>query len=216
MKYLVTAATLAFACVFSTSPAPVYAQQYDKLDLENQTLGNRVCATCHGAYGVGNPIVGGPSIAGLEPWYLQRQLESFRASYRGVERDYIPGHEMRASVIELSDGEIASLVAEISNWPRPAADPASVSGDSNHGSELYVSCAACHGAEGQGNEMLGAPALAGRDDWYLERQLQLFRSGYRGSHPDDSYGQQMRASVSALGSTQDVKDVVAYIATLNL
>jgi cytochrome c553 len=213
MKHLVTAATLAFACLLST--AQVQAQQYDKLNLGNQTLGNRVCATCHGAYGVGNPIVGGPSIAGLEPWYLQRQLESFRASYRGVERDYIPGHEMRASVIELSDMEIASLVAEISNWPRPAADPASVSGDLDHGSELYASCAACHGAEGKGNESLGAPALAGRDDWYLERQLQLFRSGYRGSHPEDRYGQQMRASIGPLGSSQDVKDVVAYIATLD-
>ena len=86
--------------------ASASAQQYDKLDLSNQPLANEVCATCHGGAGQGNPIVGGPSLAGLEPWYLRTQLQNFRAGIRGSQKDYIPGNEMMASVARLSDEEI--------------------------------------------------------------------------------------------------------------
>ena len=66
-----------------------------------------------------------------------------------------------------------------------------------------------------GNEALGAPALRGRDDWYLRRQVKLFQSGYRGRHPEDVSGAQMRAAVGALTSEQDIDDVLAYISSLN-
>ena len=111
MKNLMSRFSLALVLTLPLQIGPVSAQQYDKLDLGAQPLSNKVCATCHGAYGVGNPIVGGPSLAGLEPWYLKRQLEGFRAKYRGKEEDYIPGREMQASVARLSDAEIETLVA---------------------------------------------------------------------------------------------------------
>ena len=46
------------------------------------------------------------------------------------------------------------------------------------------------------------------------RQLKLFKSGYRGSHPDDSGGAQMRAGMQALETDRDMSDVLAYINTL--
>ena len=61
------------------------------------------------------------------------------------------------------------------------------------GQQLYAICAACHGARAEGNPGLGAPALAGQQVAYLQRQLLNFRSGLRGSHKDDIYGAQMRA-----------------------
>ncbi len=190
------------------------AQQYDSLDLDKQPLSNKVCATCHGAYGVGNPIVGGPSLAGLEPWYLKRQLESFRSKFRGAERDYTPGRELQASVARLSDEEIQTLVSYISTWPAVSTKQ-TIEGDANNGSALYASCAACHGINGEGDELLGAPALVGRDDWYMFRQLNLFKSGYRGGHPEDNFGLQMKAGVQALRTEQDINDVLSYINTLN-
>lgn len=60
----------------------------------------------------------------------------------------------------------------------------------------------------------GAPALAGKSDWYLMNQQHLFRSGYRGSHPDDAAGAQMRAIAQSLDVNSSVKDVVAYIRTI--
>ena len=191
----------------------VSAQQYELIDSSSQPLSNRICVTCHGSYGHGNPVVGGPSLAGLEPWYVKKQLQNFRSRYRGTQKDYLPGYEMRASVENLSDEEIETLVAAIQTWE--AKKPvATISGDVSHGAELYASCAACHGASGEGNELLGAPGLAGRDDWYMLRQLKLFKSGYRGSHPDDSGGAQMRAGMQALETDRDMSDVLAYINTL--
>lgn len=214
MKKLISSFSLALVLSVFTQQQTAFAQQYDKLDLDSQPLSNKVCATCHGSYGVGNPIVGGPSLAGLEPWYLKRQLEGFRAKYRGNEVNYVPGNEMQASVVRLSDAEIEGLVSYISTW-KPVAPEQTVNGDANNGSALYASCAACHGINGEGNELLGAPALIGRDDWYMARQLKLFMSGNRGGNPADVYGRQMRAGVQALSSEQDINDVLAYINTMN-
>lgn len=213
MKKLIGSFSLALVLMASGQHSSI-AQQYDKLDLDHQPLSNKVCATCHGGYGVGNPIVGGPSLAGLEPWYLKRQLEGFRAGYRGNEVDYVPGNEMKASVVRLSDAEIENLVSFIANW-EPVTPEKTIVGDANNGSALYASCAACHGINGEGNELLGAPALVGRDDWYMARQLKLFMSGNRGGNPEDTYGQQMRAGVQALKTEQDINDVLAYINTID-
>ena len=60
------------------------------------------------------------------------------------------------------------------------------------GKAAYMVCSTCHGAEGEGNTALNAPALAGQQDWYLKRQLIKYKDGVRGTHPDDIYGMQMR------------------------
>jgi len=188
------------------------AQQYAAVDTRNQPLSNKICATCHGAYGQGNPVVGAPSLAGLEPWYIRNQLEKFRSHLRGVEGDYIPAFEMQASVAALSDTEITEVIAYIETWPQLTPAP-TIIGNSTNGAKLFSGCAACHGSTGMGNQALAAPGLAGRDDWYLYRQIKLFQSGYRGGHPEDLSGQQMRAAVRELKSEQDILDVLSYINT---
>ncbi|MCB1669566.1 MAG: c-type cytochrome [Gammaproteobacteria bacterium] len=214
MKTLIKTLLLAGGIGVLTQPATLLAQQFSQLDTTFQSIGNQVCATCHGAYGQGNPVVGGPSLAGLEPWYLRSQLEKFRAGWRGAQRDYIPAYEMQATVSNISNAEIDRLVSEVTSWPEP--DPEAYSeGNAAHGQQLYTTCATCHGMSAEGNEALKAPALADRDSWYLYRQLNLFKSGFRGGHPDDVTGAQMRASVQVLEDDQAVKDVVAYINSLN-
>ena len=44
-----------------------------------------VCAACHGANGMGNKALNSPSIAGQEPWYLERQLNNFKAGESAVQ-----------------------------------------------------------------------------------------------------------------------------------
>ena len=189
------------------------AQQYAAVEQSSQPLSNWVCATCHGAYGQGNAVVGGPSLAGLEPWYIKAQLQKFRAGQRGTQGEYIPGFEMQASVARMSDAEIEDVIAYIATWKHIPAKP-TLAGNATNGGELYITCAACHGSTAQGNASLSAPALAGRDDWYMYRQLKLFQSGYRGAHPQDLPGTQMRAAARALTSDQDIVDVLAFINTL--
>jgi len=173
----------------------------------------RVCMTCHGGFGQGNEIAGGPKLAGMESWYLKRHLENFRAFKRGTQQDYIPGYEMRETAEVLTDVEIDELVSLIGAWEEMPVRH-TVEGNVGNGQTLYQPCAACHGLDGTGNEILGAPALAARNDWYLVSQLKLFKSGYRGAHPEDTLGAQMRTMIQNLATEQEMVEVVAYINTL--
>lgn len=202
-----------FLLAISLGVTGVQAQQYAAIDTSSQPLSNEICATCHGAYGQGNPVVGAPKLAGMEPWYLKAQLEKFRAKHRGTQRDYIPGYEMQAAVATMSDDEIATVIDYIETW-KPVVSSPTIRGDASHGAQLFATCVACHGVTANGNAALGAPALANRSDWYLFKQLNLFKSGFRGSHPDDTTGAQMRVAVQGLATEQDINDVLAYINSL--
>ena len=82
------------------------------------------------------------------------------------------------------------------------------------GEPLFTTCVACHGSKGEGNPSLNAPALAGQDGAYLERQLRNFRTGRRGTHRSDTTGAQMRALATSLANDAAVARVAAYVATL--
>jgi len=86
-------------------------------------------------------------------------------------------------------------------------------GDAKAGKDLYEVCATCHGEDARGNADTQAPQLAGQFEWYLVRQLQNFRNGIRGTHPDDTYGAMMKPMADMLKTDQAVADVAAYIAT---
>jgi cytochrome c oxidase subunit 2 len=77
----------------------------------------------------------------------------------------------------------------------------------------YQACVACHGDAAQGNVALGAPALAGQEAAYLQRQLQHFKTGVRGSDPRDTRGAQMKA-MSATLSDDDIVLLTEYLAAL--
>jgi cytochrome c553 len=49
-------------------------------------------------------------------------------------------------------------------------------------SQDQAGCAACHGAQGEGNAQVGAPRIAGQPQPYLERQLAAYADGRR-DHP---------------------------------
>ena len=61
---------------------------------------------------------------------------------------------------------------------------------------------------------MNAPRAAGMDDWYLVSQLQNFKDGIRGGHPQDRYGEQMAFMARTLVGDSAIDDVVAYINTL--
>ena len=79
---------------------------------------------------------------------------------------------------------------------------------------LYAPCASCHGSNGEGNQRLGAPRLAGQPGWYIERQLRNWRAGIRGTHSEDIYGMQMRPMSMTLTDEQAISDVSAYVNSL--
>ena len=87
-------------------------------------------------------------------------------------------------------------------------------GDPANGRALYASCASCHGANGEGNQALNAPRIAGQFDWYTHRQLMNWKNGVRGTHPKDMYGMQMIGMAATLIDETAVKNISAYIANL--
>lgn len=165
------------------------------------------CTVCHGAHGNGNPAIRAPKIAGMEPWYIRRQLEAFRDGQRGVHPDDAPGHEMQPVGVRLhDDAGIQQAIKYVASF-EPKTPPVTITGDATRGRDLYSTCESCHGAKGEGNQTLGAPALAARTDWYLVAQLQNFKAGVRENA-------QMSAIASTLPDQQSIDDVVAYINTL--
>lgn len=172
------------------------------------------CTVCHGAHGNGNSAIRAPKISGMEPWYLRRQLEAFRDGLRGTHPDDGAGQEMQPIGVRLRDeAGIERAIAYVASF-EPKAPPITIDGDPVRGRDIYVTCESCHGAKGEGNQAVGAPALALRTDWYLVTQLQNYKAGLRGSDPRDTHGAQMRAIASTLPDTQAIIDVVAYINTL--
>ena len=184
-------------------------------ETEREPFDDRYCTTCHGADGRGNEGVQAPRLAGMEPWYLRRQLENFRADRRGVHPQDSEGIAMRPMATKLSDESIDDIIDWVGSWEYVPAEATIEGGDPARGRGLYGGCAVCHGDSAQGNESLGAPALAGQNDWYLVTQLKNFMAGYRGAHPDDTYGAQMRTMVNTLRNEAGIINVVSYINTLS-
>jgi cytochrome c oxidase subunit 2 len=172
-----------------------------------------VCAACHGAQGEGNQALNAPKLAGLPAWYLTRQLHNFKHGVRGgAPGDAIAG-QMAAIVQPLDQAVLDDVVAYVASLPDVTA-PTTIRGNAAAGVRSYATCAYCHGNRGQGSWSTNAPPLAGRSDWYLARQLQQFREGHRGRHPQDFHGAQMARLSNVVADGQPTADLLAYLNTL--
>ncbi len=182
-------------------------------DTEAGKASYAICAACHGANAEGNKALNAPALAGQEAWYLERQLKNFKGGIRGTGADVLGAQMAPMAAMLATDADVKNVAAFIA-----ALSPASIThdggGDAAAGQALYATCAACHGAGGEGNAGLNAPRLSVQQDWYLVRQLENFKSGARGAHADDAFGAQMRPMAMMLADAAAVKNVVAYIASL--
>jgi cytochrome c oxidase subunit 2 len=195
-----------------------------------------VCTFCHGTQGQGNLRRDGPALAGLDRWYLELQMHNFKNGLRGNLAEDVPGQVMHyASGMLRNDFTISSLAEYISTlepgqplaanavgersflWESPyAALAPTITPNAEAGAQTYQSvCVACHGADGNGLEALGAANLNYLHEPYIIRQLKYFRDGIRGAHPGDIRGQQMAAIAQMLPDEQAIADVAVYIAGLN-
>jgi cytochrome c oxidase subunit II len=194
--------------------AGLAAMTVQAADLEAGKRAYAVCAACHGPQGEGNAALNAPRIAGQEDWYLRRQMQAFQQGWRGTAKGDTYGMQMRPMAMTVTAPDaLDNLVAYIASLPAVPAQP-TIEGDVAAGQAAYGVCAACHGAQAQGMEQMGAPGLVGQDDWYLVRQMRNYQQGLRGYDPKDIYGNQMKPMASTLTSEQAIKDVVAYINSL--
>ncbi len=174
-----------------------------------------MCATCHGGNGEGMALSLAPAIAGLELWSVEAQLRKFREGARGVHPDDVAGMRMRPMSTWLkTDEDLVAVANYVASLP-PTTPESTLDGDAERGKTLYVLCQTCHGAKGEGMQPLNAPKLTNHTDWYMLTQIQNFKTGVRGTNPKDATGALMRPMAMSLADDQAMKDVIAYIMTLN-
>jgi len=172
------------------------------------------CASCHGQQGEGNIDMNAPRLAGLEDWYIERQIRHYQQGIRGAHEDDKYGQQMAPMANTLaSDSAIRNVTAYIETL-QPEEVTNTLGGNPKKGAAHYVTCGACHGSSAQGNYALQAPRLAGQNDWYLKRQLHNFRKGIRGTHKEDDYGHQMVLMARSQHNEKAIDDLLAYLETL--
>ncbi|MEX2580930.1 MAG: c-type cytochrome [Verrucomicrobiales bacterium] len=174
----------------------------------------RICAACHGVNGEGKDELFSPSIAGLPEWYLVEQLEKFRDGSRGAHPEDVPGAQMRAIGLALSDEQIAEAARTVSAMPSIPTEAPPESADLDFGRRLYANeCMACHRYNGTGDAVFHSSPLVSLNRAYLERQMLNYRSGIRGAAPGDLYGQKM-VEVTERMSDEEIQAAVDYIGAL--
>lgn len=169
------------------------------------------CIACHGKQGIGNKVLGAPAIAGQSANYIQRQLTHFASGIRGEHNNDTFGKQMIAISKPLDiNKDVPALSQYIASLPA-AKQEKTVSGDLMNGSRYYqAKCGACHGGQAQGNPSFKAPNLATLAPWYIQRQMDNFQQGIRGTHADDKLGRQM-AMMAKTVSDKELSDIIFYI-----
>lgn len=174
----------------------------------------KTCVACHGDKAQGNPNLSVPALAGMEAWYIERQLSHFKTDIRGNSPEDVLGHQMKPFAKALNDEQITILASSLSklSFTKPTTR---INGDLEQGKKYYLSnCAACHGNQAQGNRSLNAPGLRNLSAEYMTRQLNNFVQGIRGAHPQDKLGKQMAMMAKILPGEKGIEDVVAFIKSM--
>ncbi|WP_372592078.1 c-type cytochrome, partial [Guyparkeria sp.] len=187
------------------------------------------CAACHGADGKGQ---GGafPVLTDIPADEAEKKL----AAYRDGDQDYLKSvglgdryGTMAPNAANLSDEDIADLAAYIGdafgggaggNGGGDAAADAgngggAVDGDISAGEQAYASCAACHGADGNGQG--GAfPVLTEMDASDLQKKLVAYRDGDQDYLKEQGLGDRFgtMAPNAANLSDEQIANLSVYIA----
>ncbi len=166
------------------------------------------CARCHGEDAGGSADGTVPAIAAQAPRVLIRQLLEYRVAQRADLRMSAVAHTRH-----LPDAQaLADVAAYIGGLPAPVrpavagrAERAGATAMSLAGAQYARTCAACHGAAGQGAGE--APRLAGQRYRFLLQRLTDAAAGRS--------LQSVHAPLLAPLAPEDLADLAAYLAQLS-
>jgi cytochrome c oxidase subunit 2 len=83
-----------------------------KADLQRgEGLYGSTCGACHGPGAEGIPVLGAPSLRGIDDWYLARQYRNFRDGIRGTHEDDRLGQQMQRMGMVLKDEQDIQAVS---------------------------------------------------------------------------------------------------------
>jgi cytochrome c553 len=131
-----------------------------------------VCSACHGFNG-NSPGSSVPVLAGMAPSYFKKAINDYAAGKRlSPEMEPYSKYVLQFGLEETAD----YFAAQRRRLPaRIQSDPKALS----RGAALASQCAACHGAQGEGDAFRAVPALHGQPAAYLRAQMDLFKGDKR-------------------------------------
>lgn len=168
--------------------APVYAEFTKKdaaalaADPKAMAIGERLfmnyCAQCHGSDARGSK--GFPNLADND-WLYGGTPEAIKETITNGRNGVMP--PMAAAVGTPEDvANLAQFVLSLSGSPHDAVK-------ATLGKEKFGACAACHGADGKGNQALGAPNLTGGiwlHGWGADAIVKMINEGKNNAMPGQS------------------------------
>ncbi|MCB9185740.1 MAG: c-type cytochrome [Flavobacteriales bacterium] len=100
-----------------TFPSPKVETTLESGSVANgEAYYNMVCGACHGPGAVGIESLFSPRLIGMQDWYLERQLNNFRDSIRGVEPGDTYGAQMQQIAQSIPDDQtVSDLIAYINS-----------------------------------------------------------------------------------------------------
>ena len=164
-----------------------------------------VCSACHGFAG-NSPSNSVPILAAMAPSYFKKAINDYAAGRR-------PSPEMEPYskyVLQFGLDDIADFFA-VQRKQAPAkikSDPKALS----RGATLASQCAACHGAQGEGDAFRVVPALQGQPAAYLKAQMDLFKGDKR--KLEDAEQDKTKKTMFKGLDAADFADLAAYYSTL--
>ncbi|MDH5822229.1 cytochrome-c oxidase, cbb3-type subunit III [Luteimonas sp. RD2P54] len=186
--------------VYAGQPLPALAADPDAMRLGRSIFAN-TCATCHGSTAQG--ATGYPDLTD-DVWHWGGEPEQVLATVLDGREGVMPPWEKVLTGMG-GDQAMTAIVA----YTRSLSQPPGGDYFAARGKPLYEGlCVACHGADGTGNEALGAPDLT--DDYWLYggSSEALFASIGEGRHGI------MPAHRELLGETR-ARLVAAYVWSLS-
>ncbi|MBT8084082.1 MAG: c-type cytochrome [Woeseia sp.] len=150
-------------------------------------------------------------VPGMETYMWLTPTEPGRYEVLCEELCGIAHFAMRGAVIVDDEADYTTWLASTSTF---AETQAVAAGNADIGRAQYAVCAACHGQQGEGLELLNGPKLAGQSKWYLRNQIHAYQNGLRGANENDTYGRQMAPMAMTLANESALNNVIAYIQTL--
>jgi cytochrome c oxidase cbb3-type subunit III len=164
---------------------PLFAQYANQdlkavaADPQAQAIGERLflnyCAQCHGSDARGNK--GFPNLTDKD-WLHGGEPATIKATIMHGRIGQMP--PMGAALG--SDKDVEAVAHYVRNLSGLTADPVKVA----FGKPKFAACVACHGAEGKGNPMMGAPNLADKTWLYggsAETVMETIRKGRTNTMP---------------------------------
>ena len=174
----------------------------------------QVCAACHGEKGEGKEELHTPSIAGLPAWYVEEQIRKFRSGARGFHPEDLPGQQMRAISLILTELQISEAAKAVTTMPPGITEPPPADFDLETARYRYANeCMECHRYNGKGAVVFHSAQLISLNQNYLLRQLRNFRAGRRGATEGDLYGAKMVENMKQL-TDDEIEMFVHYIGAL--